>query len=236
MQHLKSVRELQLLRNVESVLTFFYDIYVHEAHQEFSPSCHLAEKVEFSLDANEKILSRFRNFWFFKKICNTVRDATECNPDVTSQPQKLCIARYVSAHHWVTTWTSWYQQPFYWNWNTNARGGETVDWSARDEELKKRWRSRSVSSPKSATGQVFAILRALNTMSMFASPSQCITLIPEADNWDPSVSRNACLLCLCRRKSPCFTINGLWTDATIFLPSLPLLRLICLLPFVEGTK
>ena len=98
----------------------------------------------------------------------------------------------VSAHHWVTTWTSWYQQPFYWNWNTNARGGETVDWSARDEELKKRWRSRSVSSPKSATGQVFAILRALNTISMFASPSQCITLIPEADNWDPSVSKNAC--------------------------------------------
>ena len=142
----------------------------------------------------------------------------------------------VSAHHWVTTWTSWHQQPFYWNWNTNAWGGETVDWSARDEELKKRWRSRSVSSPKNATGQVFAILRALDTISMFASPSQCITLIPEADNWDPSISRNACLLCLCRRKSPFFTINGLWTDGTIFLPSLPLLHLICLLPFVEGTK
>ena len=93
-QHLKSVRELQLLRNVESVLTFFYDIYVHKAYQEFSPSCHLAEKVEFSLDANEKILSRFRNSWFFKKNCNTVHDATECNPYVTSQPQKLCIARF----------------------------------------------------------------------------------------------------------------------------------------------
>ena len=47
--HLEWVQELQLSWNVESVLTFSHGIYVHEAHQEFSPSCHLAEEVEFSL-------------------------------------------------------------------------------------------------------------------------------------------------------------------------------------------
>ena len=68
MQHLKRVHELQLSRNVEYVLAFSH-ICEHEAHQEFSPSYHLAE-VEFSLqlvnmsilsDANAKILNRFRN-------------------------------------------------------------------------------------------------------------------------------------------------------------------------------
>ena len=48
-KHLKWVRELQLLRNAEYVFAFSYDIYIHEAHQEFSPSCHLTEEVEFSL-------------------------------------------------------------------------------------------------------------------------------------------------------------------------------------------
>ena len=47
--HLEWVQEVQLSWNVESVLTFSHGIYVHEAHQEFSPSCHLAEEVEFSL-------------------------------------------------------------------------------------------------------------------------------------------------------------------------------------------
>ena len=174
---------------------------------------------------------------FSKKICNTVRDTTECNPDVTSQPQKLCIARFECVSSSLSNYLDFLiSTAVLLELEYKCTGGETVDWSARDEELKKRWRSRSVSSPKSATGQVFAIVRALDTISMFASPSQCITLIPEVDNWDPSISRNACLLCLCRRKSPFFTINGLWTDGTIFLPSLPLLRLICLLPFVEGTK
>ena len=42
------VHEL-LLRNLESILTFSYDIYVHKAHQEFSPSCHQREEVEFFL-------------------------------------------------------------------------------------------------------------------------------------------------------------------------------------------
>ena len=48
-QHLKWVHGLELLQNVESALTFSHDINVHEAHQEVSPSCHLAKEVEFSL-------------------------------------------------------------------------------------------------------------------------------------------------------------------------------------------
>ena len=48
-KHLKWVRELQLLRNAEYVFAFSYDIYIHETHQEFSPSCHLTEEIEFSL-------------------------------------------------------------------------------------------------------------------------------------------------------------------------------------------
>ena len=39
----------------------------------------------------------------------------------------------VSAHHRVTVWTSRYQQPFYWNKNANARGGEAADWSSKEE-------------------------------------------------------------------------------------------------------
>ena len=35
---------------------------------------------------------------------------------------------------------------------------------------------------KSVIGKVFAIVRALDTMSKSASPSECITLILEADN------------------------------------------------------
>ena len=57
MQHLKWVQELQLPRNVESALTFSHDIYVHKAYQEISPSCHLAEEVEFSLQLAMSFLS-----------------------------------------------------------------------------------------------------------------------------------------------------------------------------------
>ena len=44
----------------------------------------------------------------------------------------------------------------------------------------------------------------------------------KADNWVPDISRNASLLCLFRRKSLFFTVNGLWRDCTIILPNLPL--------------
>ena len=70
-----------------------------------------------------------------------------------------------------------------------------TDLIAKEEEL------GSVSSPKSVTGQVFATVRAVDTTSTSASPSVCITLITEADNWVPSISRRACLLCLNRGKS-----------------------------------
>ena len=57
------------------------------------------------------------------------------------------------------------------------------------------------STPRSATGKVFATVRALDTISTSASWSECITLITKVDNWVASISRNACL-CLRRRKSP----------------------------------
>ena len=47
---------------------------------------------------------------------------------------------------------------------------------------------------------MFATIKALDTISTSASPSERITLILEVDNWVPSVSKNACLLCLSRRK------------------------------------
>ena len=85
-QHFKWVHELQLSRNVESVLTFFHDIYVKRSSSRvfsllplnrrssfFSPACNMSSLS----DANEKILNRFRNSWFFKKLFNTVHDPTE---------------------------------------------------------------------------------------------------------------------------------------------------------------
>ena len=100
-QHLKWVHKLQFLRSVESAWTFSHDINVHEAYQEFSPSCHLAEEVEFSLQLAIclfclmlKVLNRFRNSWFFQDFCNTVRHIPECNLDVISPPQKVCTTRF----------------------------------------------------------------------------------------------------------------------------------------------
>ena len=63
----------------------------------------------------------------------------------------------------------------------------------------------------------------------------------ESPSWsnralNPKHSRNTCLLCLWRRKSPFFTVNGVWRDGTTFLSSLPLLHLICLLPFGQGNR
>ena len=54
----------------------------------FSPACNMSSLS----DANQKILNKFRNSWFFKHFCNTVRDPTECNLDVISQSLKVCIA------------------------------------------------------------------------------------------------------------------------------------------------
>ena len=52
----------------------------------------------------------------------------------------------------------------------------------------------SVSSP-SFNGQVFMKL---------ACAYEFIKLIPEAGIWTPDISRNACLLCSLRKKSPFF--------------------------------
>ena len=78
-------------------------------------------------------------------------------------------------------------------------------WSGR-LKCQRRRISRSVSSPGNFTGQVLAIVRALDTIFTSTSPSECSTLIPEADNWVLNISRNACLKYLCRRKSPFFTV------------------------------
>ena len=49
MIYLKWVQEFQLKMSVESVLPFSHNIYINEDHQEFSPSCHVAEEAEFAL-------------------------------------------------------------------------------------------------------------------------------------------------------------------------------------------
>ena len=72
----------------------------------------------------------------------------------------------VSAHHWVTAWTSWYQ-PFFWNWNVNAQ------WWSDTLKCQRRRTSMSLSSPRSVTGQVFPTVRALDTISTSAFPSEC---------------------------------------------------------------
>ena len=150
-QHLKWVHELQLWRNIESVLKFSHDIYVHEARQEFSPSCHLEEEVDFSLQLAIWLMLMKRssidfgilNFWKSFVMLYVIQQ------NVTlmwyhSHKRYVLQDLTVSAHHWVAAWTSWYQQLFYWNWNTNARGGEVTDCSTKEEELAGRCSPSSV--------------------------------------------------------------------------------------------
>ena len=127
------------LTGVKSVFTFCHNIYVHKAHQEFSPY-HLAEEEVFfpvwnmsflSDDSNEKILFGILNFSKNFVIMYLIQQ----NATLMwyhSHKRHLLQELTVSDHHQVTAWTAWYQQLFYWNWNTNRWGG---DCSAKKEEL-----------------------------------------------------------------------------------------------------
>ena len=145
LQRLKWIHKLQIWRNVKSALTFYHEIYVHEAHQEFSPSCHLAEEVEFSLKLAiclfclilTKRSSIDLGILYFSKIFEILL-VIQQNPTLMwhySHKRYVLQDLTVSAHHRVIAWTSWYQQRFYWNWNRSARGGEVTDCSATEEEL-----------------------------------------------------------------------------------------------------
>ena len=127
-------------------------------------------------DANEK--TGFRNSWFFKKKINTARDPTECNFDVISQSQKVCIARCKCVSSSLSNCldllisTAVLLELEY----------KCTGWSD-GLKCQRRNISRSVSSPKSVTGQVFGAVMALDAISTSASPSECITLISEANSW-----------------------------------------------------
>ena len=182
-------------------------------------------------DANKKILTRFQNSWFLKRFGDTVRDPTECNLVVVSQQLKVCIARFecisssLSNCFDLLILTVVLLEFKY----------KCTEWSNDELWCQRRIISRWVSSPRSVTGQVFATVSAMDTISTSASSSECIMLISKAGNWIPAFKKS-CLLCLCRRMSAFFTVKGLWRDRKTFLPSLPLLRLICLLPFGQGTR
>ena len=101
-QHLKWVHKLQLwwCRVCPDIFSWylctrsssgvFFLFSSSNRSRIFSPACNMS----FLSDAKKKILSRFQNSWFFKSFCNTVRDPTECNLDVASEPQKVCLARF----------------------------------------------------------------------------------------------------------------------------------------------
>ena len=46
-----------------------------------------------------------------------------------------------------------------------------------------------MSSPRSPNGKAFAKVRALDAILKSAPPSECIMLIPEADNWVPNIEK-----------------------------------------------
>ena len=70
---------------------------------------------------------------------------------------------------------------------------------------------------------------ALDAISTSASPSECITLISEANSWSQAFQEK--LVCYLDAEE-----SHLFSQSMDYLPSFPLLCLICLLPFVEGTK
>ena len=124
---MKWVHKLKLWWGAKTVLTFSHVIYVHKVYQEFSSSssCHLAEEVEFSLQLAISLFCLMLmkrstidfGIYDFSKVFVILyliqQNATlmwyqSCNRYVLEDLT-------VSAHHWVTAWTSWYQQLFYWN-------------------------------------------------------------------------------------------------------------------------
>ena len=62
-----------------------------------------------------------------------------------------------------------------------------TEWSNDELWCQRRIISRWVSSPRSVTGQVFATVSAMDTISTSASSSECIMLISKAGNWTPSI-------------------------------------------------
>ena len=136
---------------------------------------------------------------FFINFCNTVYEPMECNLDVISQPQKVCIARFNCVSSSLSNCLDFLiSTAVLLELEYNCMGWWS-DWLKCQRRIR-----RLVSSPKSVTRQAFVTVMALDTISTSASPSECITLIPEADNWVPSISRKACLLRLCRKKSSFF--------------------------------
>ena len=122
--------------------------HVHETHQKFSLSCHIAEEVEIYLQLAiclfclMMVMKRssidFRIIDFSKKkliLCVIQQNATLmwCHSHKRHALQELTV----SAHNRVTARSSWYRQLFYWNRNTNVRCSEVTDWenSPKEEEL-----------------------------------------------------------------------------------------------------
>ena len=120
-QHLKWVQELQLWWSVESILRFSHDIYVHEAHQEFSSSCQIAKEVEFSLQLTKclsclMLMKRYSIDFGILDFSKAFVILYVIQQNVTlmwyhSYKRYVLQDLTVSAHHRVTAFTSWYQQP-----------------------------------------------------------------------------------------------------------------------------
>ena len=149
-------------------------------------------------DANKKILTRFQNSWFLKRFGDTVRDPTECNLVVVSQQLKVCIARFECISSSLSNCfdllipTVVLLEFKY----------KCTEWSNDELWCQRRIISRWVSSPRSVTGQVFATVSAMDTISTSASSSECIMLISKAGNWIPAFKK--CLFVMFMQENVCF--------------------------------
>ena len=147
--------------------------------------------MSFLSDANEKILNRFWNFSFF---CNfkifVVLYVIQQNAILMwyhNHKRYVLQNLNVSVHHWVIASTSWCQQPFYWNYNTIARGSEVTDWSANEEELAGQCLLQEVWLDR--------CLRQLGHWIQYPRLHLHLNALRwlEADNWVSNISRNDCV-------------------------------------------
>ena len=89
-----------------------------------------------------------------------------------SQPQKACITKFECISASLSNFFDFLMSAAV---LLELQHNCTGQWS-NGLKCQRRRISRSVSSPRSVTGQVFATVRTLDTISTSASPSECITL------------------------------------------------------------
>ena len=129
--------------------------------------------MSFLPDANEKDLNRSRNSWFFQDFCTIVRDLTECNLDVLSQPQKVCITRFECVSSSLSNCLDvLISTAVFLELECKCTG-----WWSDGLKCQRRIISRLVYSPRSATGHVLATVRVLDKRHWIKHFKKCLVVI-----------------------------------------------------------